>query len=84
MAAVRRKIELPPAVTNALWEGLGFLGRQVAHGVSATKASTLREAARAFREKADECERAADALEGRTEPRVVDATFEDEQTGRKR
>ena len=81
--AVRRRIDLPPAVTNAIMEGLGFLGRQVAHGVSATKVSTMREAARALREQADMLDRQEDAIEGRPDVRVVDGTFDDEPRRRR-
>ena len=68
-----KKIDVPPAVANIL-VGLGnFLGKHVAHGVKAAKASLLREAGEEFKRRGEEMTRVADAEEGvRQEPEVVD------------
>ena len=73
MAGRVRKIDVPPVVTRFVFDALGFLGRHVANGVQAAKASLLREAADEFTRRGENARRAADEIDGRaTEPQVVD------------
>jgi hypothetical protein len=80
-----RRIDLPPAVTNAL-VGLGqFIGRHVAEGVKKTRASALKEIGAALKQAGDVVEAASNQEdEDRGEPHVVDAEFEPAQPKKER
>lgn len=75
-----RRIDLPPAVTNAL-VGLGqFIGRHVAEGVKKTRASALKEIGAALKQAGDVVDAAAhqedDDRGENSETSVIDADFE--------
>jgi hypothetical protein len=67
-----RKIDLPPAVTQAL-VGLGaFVGRHVAEGVKKTRASAFREIGEALKRAGAVLDEASREEDGdRSEPEVV-------------
>lgn len=65
MAGRVRKIDVPPVVTQFVFDTLGFLGRHVANGVKAAKSSLLREASAEFKRRGEELSRAADENDGR-------------------
>lgn len=83
MAGRGRKIDVPPAVTEFVFETLGFLGRHVAEGVKKAKASAMREIGVALKNKGDEFERAANEHDG-VPPRVevVDGERREVRRGR--
>ena len=59
-----RKIDIPPAVTEFVFDALGFFGRHVANGVRAAKSSLLREAGEEFTRRGEAYKRAADENDG--------------------
>jgi len=68
-----RRIDVPPAVTEFVFDTLGFLGRHVAEGVKKAKTSAMREVGAALKKKAEELERAANEDDGiQPEVEVID------------